>query len=178
MTLKDAPFLTRVVSTYPSVNVNVRGVINNVPNLVGHPFFDSVFIIGASIHCSLIPNSGGNTTCCGNGIVEERNNEKCDGDNCQDNCQECSFDSFGQDCRPCDCENGVCDYGLFGSGKCLSCSEGYYGEYCNKTCSCQRGVCDDGVRGNGTCLTCFTNYYGELCDQYCYCGFGIYLNIK
>lgn len=107
-------------------------------------------------------------------------------------CRDCAAAFFGQDCaktcEPC-LNDGHCDFGLQGSGKCIcqegfdpstrcaTCLPGYYGPKCLKcpNCNFPHGNCDDGLMGSGrcacavgfdadrSCLDCMDSFYGPTC---------------
>jgi hypothetical protein len=90
-------------------------------------------------------------------------------------CEECASGFHGEACLPCDCQNGVCDDGLTGSGECVSCAEGwalplcsecspgYYGPSC-APCDCEHGDCDEGSAGTGSC-ECHDGWTGPTCAE-------------
>eukprot|EP00039_Didymoeca_costata_P033596 m.43073 g.43073 ORF g.43073 m.43073 type:complete len:869 (+) comp9947_c0_seq1:259-2865(+) len=85
-----------------------------------------------------------------------------------DNCSQCADGYFGLNCEPCDCQNGICDDGVEGTGKCKanSCKPNSYGLNCIPcTCDIKHGKCDDGFQGNGTCLACYDHYNGRNCEE-------------
>lgn len=107
-------------------------------------------------------------------------------------CKDCAFTFFGEgcskSCEPC-LNDGHCDYGLEGSGKCIcqegfdpaarcaTCLPGYFGPKCQKcpNCNFPHGNCDDGLTGSGRCscavgfdesrdcMDCMDSFYGPTC---------------
>ncbi len=107
--------------------------------------------------------------------------------------KECPPGHFGPDCQECTCQNGTCNDGINGNGKCSDCftdtgwsgdncdqcTGNYWGESCNKKPTCMNGTPSLGIDGSGKCSDCFTdtgwsgddcdqctgNYWGESCDK-------------
>jgi hypothetical protein len=68
---------------------------------------------------------------------------------------DCLDTEWGPNCDPCECVNGICDWGTYGSGRC-SCDLGWSGNYCDK--------CDERWKGED-CDICKTGFTGEKCDS-------------
>ncbi|CEG49762.1 protein kinase [Plasmopara halstedii] len=108
-------------------------------------------------------------------------------------CQDCASGFFGdfckQNCEPC-LNDGRCDSGLTGTGKCnclegfdpntrcATCLPGYFGDRCKRCpdCNFPHGNCDDGVMGSGrcscavgfdadnNCMECMSSFFGPTCQ--------------
>ncbi|CAH0491062.1 unnamed protein product [Peronospora farinosa] len=108
-------------------------------------------------------------------------------------CRDCDSGFFGkqckQTCEPC-LNDGLCDSGLLGSGKCMclegfnpdtrcaTCLTGYFGEKCERCpdCNFPHGNCDDGLTGSGrcacavgfdsdnNCMECMNSFFGRTCQ--------------
>ncbi len=78
----------------------------------------------------------------------------------------CPRNTYGIECKPCECLHGVCDQGFHGSGKCM-CDLGWDGVLCS-TCAAtfvgkNCNVCKHGWTGE-RCDRCFPGYIGN-CDK-------------
>lgn len=109
-------------------------------------------------------------------------------------CSSCDVNYFGENCTSrcpqlngVTCPNGLCSFGILGTGlclcnvgyrtvpsngMCLDCQRGYYGPTCQfcpsateQPCSGQ-GTCDDGINGTGACR-CTIPYAGSNCSFTC-----------
>ncbi|RLN97564.1 hypothetical protein BBJ28_00016993, partial [Nothophytophthora sp. Chile5] len=108
-------------------------------------------------------------------------------------CQDCSGGFFGsqckQTCEPC-LNDGHCDSGQLGSGKCIcsegfdpdtrcaTCLPGFFGDKCKRCpdCNFPHGNCDDGLIGSGrcscavgfdanhNCMECMNSFFGTTCQ--------------
>lgn len=80
----------------------------------------------------------------------------------------CNATEWGPSCKPCQCVNGLCHSGMYGTGVC-SCDFGWAGDKCN--------LCDNSHKPEGMCDMCKTGYAGEKCDR-CEVGYtGVECNI-
>jgi hypothetical protein len=73
----------------------------------------------------------------------------------------CREDEWGLQCTACQCVNGKCHSGIYGTGTC-SCDFGWGGATCN--------VCDNRHKPEGVCDTCKTGFAGDKC-QFCAVGY-------
>jgi len=87
----------------------------------------------------------------------------------------CTVDEWGLFCTPCDCVNGECHSGIYGTGLC-ACEFGWAGERCDR-CDIQHkpepkpddplapacDLCKTGFTGD-KCDRCAVGYAGDLCD--------------
>jgi len=78
----------------------------------------------------------------------------------------CAADTYGAECRACECGEAICEEGILGFGTC-SCSEGSFGVDCTP-CDCNNGTCADTIDGDGSC-TCPELTYGADCAGVCNC---------
>ncbi|ETP41946.1 TKL protein kinase [Phytophthora nicotianae P10297] len=108
-------------------------------------------------------------------------------------CRDCATGFFGEHCKrtcePC-LNNGHCDSGLMGTGKCVcpegfdpdtrcaTCLPGFYGDKCKRCpdCNFPHGNCDDGLMGSGrcscavgfdadnNCMECMSSFFGSTCQ--------------
>lgn len=77
---------------------------------------------------------------------------------------DCAKGFWGPTCKPCLCQNGVCDDGQYGSGRC-ACDYGFSGNICDR--------CDERHKpepykigpGETACDVCKTGFTGERCDE-------------
>ncbi len=143
---------------------------------------------------------------CDNNFYKKNNNctlcKKCyngycdkDGGECicyepfsGENCSQCMNNNYGINCSyTCTCENGICDRGKYGTGKCVknSCDKGWTGEKCDKcdifykkkNNNCIKitnltKICSDPSIGfsiienkYGDCLECKKDHYGKVCSE-------------
>ena len=94
--------------------------------------------------------------------------------------KQCPPGHFGPNCLACTCQNGKCNDGISGDGKCQECTGNYWGENCDQdTITCVNGSPNLGPNGNGHCIKCLENtgwsgadcnqcadnYWGENCDK-------------
>ncbi len=81
--------------------------------------------------------------------------------------KECPPGHFGPNCQTCTCQNGECNDGINGDGKCKECTGSFWGENCNQKPTCVNGTPSLGIAGNGKCSDCFTDtgWSGENCDD-------------
>uniref|UniRef100_A0A6B2KZJ2 EGF-like domain-containing protein n=1 Tax=Arcella intermedia TaxID=1963864 RepID=A0A6B2KZJ2_9EUKA len=87
-----------------------------------------------------------------------------------------SQSKYGPYCNiTCSCQNGLCNSGIDGDGKCAFCNTNYFGLDCSSLCSCVHGVCD-GQYGTGVCTSCIGAYSGILCNIPCNCTNGACTN--
>ena len=77
---------------------------------------------------------------------------------------DCAKGFWGPTCKPCLCQNGVCDDGQYGSGRC-ACDYGFTGNICDR--------CDERHKpepykigpGETACDVCKTGFAGKKCDE-------------
>jgi len=55
-------------------------------------------------------------------------------------CADCDGTHYGPHCAACPCLNGQCDSGVNGSGVCVSCDVGFYGQYCESSSQASSGL--------------------------------------
>eukprot|EP01129_Flabellula_baltica_P005086 TRINITY_DN1812_c0_g1_i2.p1 TRINITY_DN1812_c0_g1~~TRINITY_DN1812_c0_g1_i2.p1 ORF type:complete len:598 (-),score=108.09 TRINITY_DN1812_c0_g1_i2:38-1831(-) len=179
LSVKNSPALIIIGNTRLTNIVTEKSIVTDALTIRQNPLlqtlptinYTTVDIQDNMLLCDQIGDNG--FDCCGDGEISVYNLEICDNiTSCKFGCDDCRDRYYGLDCIPCKCQNGFCDYGIRGSGKCVSCYSGYYGENCDKNCTCERGICNEGLNGDGKCSICFTNYYGENCQDYCYCEHG------
>lgn len=143
-------------------------------------------------------NESSQTACFGNGECQCAANDvtpricTCRPGFAAPDCAVCESTFFGVGCtQPCDTclNNGHCDSGEGGTGKCIctegfdpatrcaTCLPGFYGKHCLKCpdCNFPHGNCDDGLSGSGrcscavgfdaanNCMDCMSNFYGPAC---------------
>lgn len=112
---------------------------------------------------------------------------------CRSDCRDCASGFFGAECKrtcePC-LNDGHCDSGLMGTGKCIcpegfdpdtrcaTCLPGFFGEKCKRCpdCNFPHGNCDDGLMGSGrcscavgfdadnNCMECMGSFFGPTCQ--------------
>jgi len=73
---------------------------------------------------------------------------------------------YGPTCAACTCMSGTCSSGLSGTGKCSTCTKGYFGALCDKKCpaDCKfGGTCIEGINGTGLCAC--NNGIKPICDD-------------
>lgn len=79
---------------------------------------------------------------------------------------DCLDTEWGPNCDPCECVNGICDSGTYGSGRC-SCDLGWAGNRCDECDERWKGedcnICKTGFTGD-KCELCARGYDGENCD--------------
>ncbi|CAH0481394.1 unnamed protein product [Peronospora belbahrii] len=144
-------------------------------------------------------NGTSHTACFGNGDCVCAPNDispricSCVNGYAAPDCRDCASGFFGKDCKrtcePC-LNDGRCDSGLLGSGKCVcpegfnsdtrcaTCLPGYFGDRCKRCpdCNFPHGNCDDGLAGSGrcscavgfdahsNCMECMSTFFGPTCQ--------------
>ena len=73
----------------------------------------------------------------------------------------CTEDEWGLNCTPCDCVNGVCHSGIYGTGIC-ACDFAWAGDKCDR---CDERHKPEPVGAEPACDKCKTGYTGEKCDR-------------
>eukprot|EP00759_Apiculatamorpha_spiralis_P039827 PhF_6_TR38633/c0_g1_i1/m.57648 len=93
------------------------------------------------------------------------------------NCEKCADRFFSSSCRACTCQNGQCNDGLGGHGRCNYCYTGWSGQNCDSRCPTSanpqqwcssHGICRWGVNQPTSYCDCYQNYYGYDCGKRVY----------